>query len=98
MVGWFDRVSNPAWHKVRSLTPQESFEVSVILLLHGYLRKALQDEFVAPFEKLGDPEAPESLQKSSFGLLFREMRKLWPIPHELRERLADEIELGFLTC
>jgi hypothetical protein len=98
MVGWFDRVLNPTWHKIRDLTPQESFEVSVILLLHGYLRMTLRDEFCTPFEKLCDPRAPESLLKGSFGLVLRETQKLWPIKPELRERLVDEIELGFLAC
>jgi len=97
MVGWFHKVSNSAWHRISSLNAQESFELSVIVLLHGYLRTALRDEFFTPFEKLCDPRAPDSLLRGSFGPLLRETQKLWPVDRELKERLIDELELGFLT-
>ncbi len=94
----FDRFLNPAWHKISSLRPQEIFEVSVVICLHGFLRKALCEEFVVPFEKLCDPHAPKELLNGPFSSILRETQKLWPLNTDLRERLIDEIEIGFLTC
>ena len=94
----FDRFLNPAWHKISSLRPQEIFEVSVVICLHGYLRKVLCEEFVVPLEKLCDPHAPKELLNGPFGSILRGIQRLWPLNTELRERLIDEVEIGFLTC
>jgi hypothetical protein len=97
-LGWFNKLTNPAWDKLTSLKPQESFELSVMILLHGYLRMTLRNEFVSHFEKICDPRVPENILKGAFGSMFKEAQKLWPIRSEFRERLLDEIELGFLSA
>jgi hypothetical protein len=95
MAGWFNRVRNPAWHRISSLNTREAFELSIILYVHGFVRRALEEEFVVPFEKLGRPHALDKVLEGSFGPLVREVRKIWPINRDLKERLIDELELGF---
>jgi hypothetical protein len=98
MVAWFDRLLNPAWHRIGRLNSQEAFEVCVLVLVHGYLRAVLRDEFVAHFERLFGREAPIAIQQGAFGLLVRDAQNRPSIGPEIRERLIDEIELGCLSC
>lgn len=94
----FDRLLNPAWHRVGALSEQGQFEIAVLVMLHGGLRRILRVQLVDPIEKLFDPKVPLSIRESSFGELLREGRQLIPLTPAMHDRLVDEAELAFLRC
>jgi hypothetical protein len=97
-MAWSDRFLNPTWHKISRLDAQRAYEISLIVLLPGFLRMMLRERLVARFEQLGDPNTPANILEGSFGPFFREARKFWPMRPELRERLIDESLLGLFAC
>jgi hypothetical protein len=89
-MGLFSRFLNPAWREVTGLEPSRQLEVCKLISLPGFLRNAVDDGLVKPFENLCSGSSDLSLKGGG--------RTVVPIAAQVRERVVDEAAVALLSC